>query len=1266
MEHYETIRRYFIDLNLFDSKTNDAHVKRNEILSTRIYIVLLLTIVVLFTLYMCLISQTNTITIAKPTQEQFERLTNKYENKLQCLCKQISIPYRQFMNIQPVFDEICLSDFVSQKWIDYLFYENTSYYFQLDFRHSAASKFQILRALCEQARLTIGDNLEKFYVNQFLSNQLITQTIFDAQTSSFIDSFQMTTFSIFQTLLKFIRNLVISNALFSGAEMLSTLQFDNNSYPYVGMENSRYYQERVQGKFFGCYCENFTICQLQEGIYTQMNMFDYAGSDWSGYKDINASTNMINATFLVRGMFSSCKHMESLMQSTSECLSDQLCLNQIGSYINHSSVSISSFPKLNSSNPARYLTIETLANNLFVGNWILNKSYSAYFASCQPSTCQYTDAQKYSFIYILTSVITLYGGVRGLLAYFIPIIITHLRKKKIQSPPSTAVPPHPQSTMTWVSSVFQHISQLNIFNSYSSDEHEQKNEIISSKIYLIALGACLLGFAIALSQGNQSRTVYIYNPTRFQFEQLNNRSTINLQCPCAKITIKYSKFLHFNPTYHQICNSIFVSNLWYNSYDIWDVSIPCVTPSFSDLASFYFSFLSTLCQSAHDIIYSGLAQIDSMNYVTSEAILENQFNNEMEAFIKLFEQRLQTSFRGQLALMQGVIFTNQIISSKATNVYYNHTKLINNTITVDSYLTTHENCTCGTNPKCYTDLAVCSSNRMNYIKGMYVGCFVVDSVLISTTECFFDETCIELMKSSMKNSSELYQQMYTLNSSAVSEYQINDLIGTLVGNLFIEQWNEVYSYNAYYNECQPIYCSYTVQQTSSVIYILTRLIGLYGGLTFLLGYLVPNIVTVIRRKRHQRAGVSIWNRFGIYYQTTKTKLIELNWFESNTNDEENLRKEIITTRVYLIVFTLVLLTLVFYSSLIDKTINVKVSLSSLSQYQQVQMKYPNTFNCPCNEISVPYKDFLVVSPIYHEVCSSDFIQQSWIEYLYNEQTITDQNYRAVAAAQFQVLSYLCIIADGTIQESLAQFYSTKFITNDFIPFSLFQIQTDSIVDIFQKTLSQTFNRPFEMTQDLLQGNSLMSVFQTNWKFTVLKTSSWSPIYTNPMFYNQICNCGTSSKCTQPVFINNTLVDGLYIGCYPVETMLQSSLQCFYNQTCLQMILSYFGELPKNMTLRVLSVSSQYGIDETIQEMVDRLFVNQWIINQSYENYFLKCQPTYCTYSYTEYFNIFYTITTILGLFDGVTVLLRLIVPLVIYFIFRIFYKTKISNCPLTQ
>ena len=65
--------------------------------------------------------------------------------------------------MKPFYHQVCSSDMVSQRWIDY--YNSypvslvTSY---LEFRSNAGRHFQILSSFCKQAQQTVNDSLEVF------------------------------------------------------------------------------------------------------------------------------------------------------------------------------------------------------------------------------------------------------------------------------------------------------------------------------------------------------------------------------------------------------------------------------------------------------------------------------------------------------------------------------------------------------------------------------------------------------------------------------------------------------------------------------------------------------------------------------------------------------------------------------------------------------------------------------------------------------------------------------------------------------------------------------------------------------------------------------------------------------------------------------------------------------------------------------------------------------------------------------------------------
>jgi len=92
-----------------------------------------------------------------------------------------------------------------------------------------------------------------------------------------------------------------------------------------------------------------------------------------------------------------------------------------------------------------------------------------------------------------------------------------------------------------------------------------------------------------------------------------------------------------------------------------------------------------------------------------------------------------------------------------------------------------------------------------------------------------------------------------LNSSLQSQYLPNATIQLLLDQLMVERWNWSSMYESYYGECQPEECSYTYETKNDAIYIITTVIGLFGGLITVLKLVISQIfmraLAFIQRKR---------------------------------------------------------------------------------------------------------------------------------------------------------------------------------------------------------------------------------------------------------------------------------------------------------------------------------------------------------------------------------------------------------------------------------
>lgn len=81
---------------------------------------------------------------------------------------------------------------------------------------------------------------------------------------------------------------------------------------------------------------------------------------------------------------------------------------------------------------------------------------------------------------------------------------------------------------------------------------------------------------------------------------------------------------------------------------------------------------------------------------------------------------------------------------------------------------------------------------------------------------------------------------------------------------------------------------------------------------------------------------------------------------------------------------------------------------------------------------------------------------------------------------------------------------------------------------------------------MTHGNQISSFYQTNWKYS--ESYSMLIYFSEPMIYNNSCSCDLQMNCT-----STTLFKGLRIGCLPSESFFASTLECFYDHQCLQLL-----------------------------------------------------------------------------------------------------------------
>ena len=310
---------------------------------------------------------------------------------------------------------------------------------------------------------------------------------------------------------------------------------------------------------------------------------------------------------------------------------------------------------------------------------------------------------------------------------------------------------------------------------------------------------------------------------------------------------------------------------------------------------------------------------------------------------------------------------------------------------------------------------------------------------------------------------------------------------------------------------------------------------------------------------------------------------------------------------------------------------MEVKTSSRSNYQNLLTQFPNTLQCPCSKISMRYELFLNIQPTFHQLCSSDFVSSEWIKYKYDN-GLTGQdnadNFRFSTSAQFRSLASLCQVSGQMANDSLVQLFTDHFINNELLSPSSFDEHIRTTINKFQLTIPNVFHNTLTLMRETIQANKLIAGSNSNWMIHLATNSTFEsrPLVV-PLVYGE-CSCGLSSQCTQSL-------NGMMTGCYPLESLLQLTLHCFFNQQCIDPV----------GTFKALKLfhPSRFSQNSTIQMLVDELMVEHYSSNVSYEKYFDECAPLSCIYSYIDQKNLIEGMTTLISLYGGLVIICRVVV-----------------------
>ncbi|UJR12974.1 hypothetical protein I4U23_017150 [Adineta vaga] len=644
--HLTLLRSYLRELNLFQSGIKNESVIRNERRSTHLYLILSIISFIIIAFYYSIESRENTIVIKSPSFVKYSSLPKGVS--LQCPCATLAVKYKQFVAIEPVYHELCESDFISERFLQQLLalYKKTwNNSIQTDFHRIAIFQFKTLGIFCQLIQETIKHAVETFLQTDFIQSHLLAQDFFQNHIELLLRDFVALTPKTFLRTLTFIQDITAQNLFMTGASITSVLSFSRRNPTFNDFGNLPFH-----------------------GI-------NYIFSDNSSCQCTSSTANscMGLATFKndsVLGFYTGCYMVSALLKSTLEILYNQTMIDSLTNSSN-------TFQKLNLS--ASNSTIKTLLTQMFIIHWSNKTSFEQYFNNCASTSCQYTIIQGNSFLLIVTLLIGLYGGLSSVLSIICPIIIKAIwpfirklivrRRRTIATQDTNNGISRETSVNDRIKQFFQVLKQklieLNLFKSIppTDDINILQQQYTTTRLYLICVLLAVIILTVFTAMRLPKIRVTIRSPSLEDFIYLYDQYQLSLNCPCNQISIENRLISYIMPHYHEVCSSKFVTSAWINIQFVQNSSKLLYTHDIRYHSQFYFQLLSTLCRIANQTVYDSLESFYQTKFISNQALNSQTFETRINILVEQFKKTVPESFERSLNLLTANFEINQFVSS---------------------------------------------------------------------------------------------------------------------------------------------------------------------------------------------------------------------------------------------------------------------------------------------------------------------------------------------------------------------------------------------------------------------------------------------------------------------------------------------------------------------------------------------------------------------------------------------------------------------------
>ena len=395
------------------------------------------------------------------------------------------------------------------------------------------------------------------------------------------------------------------------------------------------------------------------------------------------------------------------------------------------------------------------------------------------------------------------------------------------------------------------------------------------------------------------------------------------------------------------------------------------------------------------------------------------------------------------------------------------------------------------------------------------------------------------------------------------------------------------------------------------------------------------------------------------FSKIQRKIIEINFFSKTVwIKKENLKRQRWTTRIFLLCLILCCIIRTIYIIVEKKTTKNTISFPNQNQYENLLKISPDSLKCPCTNISINNEKFFSINPIYHEICSSEFINYLWYSHLQIDVDVIPSDFRVYSSSLFHFIEVLCAATTNLINLSMKRFLKSSFISYNLIEENSFNKQSSEISKDFIQMTKREFSDILELISSLSSSSQFISFANQN--SVGILHQNVTPFYQQKPFdhelsFNDSCYCSRDLYCEKDAIIyhvNKSIqqlnlllkVKGFVITCSILDSLLKSSPECLYNLTCMDQWLATFKHIHVPRITLNSNKQTRFPFNTTFQSIIYELFVENWQMKYSYSKFYNQCLPVYCEHPILTRNSFAIIITHLIALYGGLTVALEIILP----------------------